>query len=48
MIALFDDAGFIIGGYAITFAAIGLLGWRYVSAGRRLGRQVPDDDKYWT
>jgi hypothetical protein len=42
-----EDAGFIIGSYVLTFAAVGLLAWRYVSAGRRLGRQVPDEDKYW-
>ncbi len=47
MIALFDDAGFIVGGYAITFAVIGVLVWRAISAGRRLGKQLPDDEKYW-
>ena len=48
MIAFFDDAGFILGGYAITFAAIGGFVWRTISSGRRLGKQIPDDDKYWT
>ena len=48
MIALFDDAGFILGGYIVTFAAVALLGWRYVRHGREVTRDVPDDDKYWT
>lgn len=48
MIAFFEDAGFIVGSYAITFAAIGLLAWQLVASGRKLGKQVPDDDKYWT
>jgi hypothetical protein len=48
MIALFDDAGFVLGSYAITFLAIGAIAWRLVAAGRKLGKQVPDDEKYWT
>lgn len=48
MIAFFDDAGFIVGSYAITCAAIGVLAWRLVASGRKLGKQIPDDDKYWT
>lgn len=48
MIAFFDDAGFILGSYVITFAAIGAMGWRIVTSGKKLGKQVPDDDKYWT
>ena len=48
MIALFDDAGFIIGGYAVTFLAIGAMVWRLIASGRRLGKQVADDEKYWT
>jgi heme exporter protein CcmD len=43
-----DDAGFIIGSYVITFAAIGLYAWTTIRRGRRLAKQVPDDDKYWT
>lgn len=43
-----EDAGFIFGGYALTFAVVGLLSWRVLSAGRRLGRRIPDEDKYWT
>ena len=48
MIAFFDDAGFILGGYAITFVAVGAYAWRLVTSGRKLGKQLPDDDKYWT
>ncbi len=31
-----EDAGFIIGSYVLTFAAVALLSWRYVRSGRRL------------
>lgn len=48
MIAFFDDAGFILGSYVITFAVIGAMAWRIVTSGKKLGKQVPDDDKYWT
>lgn len=43
-----DHAGFIFGGYALTFSVVALLAWRVVHAGRRLGARLPDDDKYWT
>ena len=48
MIAFFDDAGFVVGSYVLTFALIGGLVWRTITAGRRLGDRVDDDDKYWT
>lgn len=48
MIAIIEDAGFIYGSYALTFAAIGWMVWRAITSGRRLGKQIPDDDKYWT
>ena len=48
MIAFFDDAGFILGGYVATFATIGVFAWRMITSGRRLGKQIPDDEKYWT
>ena len=47
MIAFFDDAGFILGSYVLTFGTVAALAWRYVRSGRRLAEQVPDDDKYW-
>ena len=48
MVAFFEDAGFILGGYTLTFGAVALLGWRYVRHGRRVTADVPDDEKYWT
>lgn len=42
-----EDAGFIIGSYVLTFAAVALLSWRYVRSGRRCAEQVPDEEKYW-
>ena len=47
MIALIEDAGFIIGSYVLTFVAIGGLAWRYVSSGCKLAQKVPDEEKYW-
>ncbi len=48
MIAFFEDAGFIVGSYVITFGAVGAIAWRLIVTGRKLGKHVPDDDKYWT
>jgi hypothetical protein len=48
MIAFFDDAGFILGSYLLTFATVGVFAWRLLASGKRLGKQVPDDEKYWT
>ena len=42
-----EDAGFIIGGYLLTFVTVAFMSWRVLRAGRRLGKQVPDEDKYW-
>ncbi len=42
-----EDAGFIIGSYAITFGAIVLYGWRVLRRGRTLADRIPDKDKYW-
>ena len=43
-----EDAGFILGSYALTFVTVGLVAWRFVRRGRRLADQVPDSEKYWT
>ncbi len=43
-----EDAGFILGSYAITFAVIGGLALAFVRRGRRLADSVDDADKYWT
>ena len=42
------DAGFIIGSYVVTFAAIGLYALANLRRGRRLAQQVPPEEKYWT
>jgi heme exporter protein CcmD len=42
-----EDAGFILGSYLLTFGVVAALAWRVLRAGRRLGDQVPDEDKYW-
>jgi hypothetical protein len=47
MIAM-QDAGYILGSYALTFAAVGAFAWRAIRHGRRLGDQIDDADKYWT
>jgi heme exporter protein CcmD len=43
-----DDAGFIIGSYAVTFAAVGVFAWRMLRQARRLADRIEDDQKYWT
>ena len=43
-----DDAGYIIGSYAVTLLVIGAMAWAFVRRGRQLGRSVDDADKYWT
>jgi hypothetical protein len=43
-----EDAGFILGSYAITFAVVGAFAWRVIRGGRRLADRVDDDRKYWT
>lgn len=48
MIALFEDAGFIITSYVVTFGVIGAIALRLIRTGRKLGKHVPDDEKYWT
>jgi hypothetical protein len=42
-----EDAGFIIGGYILTFITVGFMSWRVVRSGKRLGKQVPDAGKPW-
>ena len=47
-IVAMDDAGFILGSYAITAAVLVGLAWRVLRISRRLSPQVDDADKYWT
>ena len=39
--------GHVLIGYGATAAALVWFSWRVVSRGRRLSRQVPDQDKPW-
>ena len=43
-----EDAGFIIGSYALTFVAVGVFAWGVLRGGRKLADQVDDEHKYWT
>ena len=43
-----EDAGFIIGSYAVAFGAITLYAWRMLARARRVGDQLPDHAKPWT
>jgi hypothetical protein len=47
-IVAMDNAGYIIGSYALTFAAIGAFAARMLRKNRQLADQVGDDHKYWT
>ena len=47
-ILAFEDAGFIIGSYVITFGVIAGFTWRVMRGGRQLADHIDDDDKYWT
>ncbi|HYN34511.1 MAG TPA: hypothetical protein VES40_17940 [Ilumatobacteraceae bacterium] len=42
-----EDAGFILGGYLLTFGVVALMAWRVLRSGRKLADQVPDEEKYW-
>ncbi len=42
-----EDAGFILGGYMLTFGVVALMAWRVLRSGRKLADQVPDEEKYW-
>jgi heme exporter protein CcmD len=47
MIAM-EDAGFIIGSYVVTFAAIGAYAAHVLWRARKTTRRLPDDAKPWT
>ena len=42
------DAGFILGAYAATVVVIGSFALWVLRAGRRSGRLIDDEEKYWT
>ncbi len=43
-----DNAGFIIGSYAVTLGVIGAFAARVLLKARVMAKQVDDSDKYWT
>ena len=43
-----DDIGFIAASYVITFAALIALAATTWRAGKKLSREVSDEDKPWT
>ena len=47
MVAM-EDAGFIIGSYVVTFAAIGGYAAYVVRRARRTTSKLPDEAKPWT
>ena len=43
-----EDIGFIAASYLVTFAALAALVVTTSKAGKRLSREVADEDKPWT
>jgi heme exporter protein CcmD len=43
-----DDAGFIIGSYAITFVAVLGFAAATLRRARRLGKKISQEETYWT
>ena len=43
-----EDIGFIATSYLVTFAALAALVVTTLKAGKRLSREVADEDKPWT
>lgn len=43
-----DNAGHVIGSYAIVLGGIGLYVWRLFARARRSARQVPAEERPWT
>jgi heme exporter protein CcmD len=43
-----DDAGFIIGSYAITFMAVIGFAVATLRRARRLGKKISQEETYWT
>lgn len=42
------DAGFIVASYVVTFGSIGLFTAAVVRRARRIGRQIPPEERPWT
>ena len=47
MVAM-EDAGFIIGSYVVTFAAIGAYAGYVLRRARKVTSRLPDEAKPWT
>ncbi len=43
-----EDAGFILGSYALVFGVVAAYSWRVLRSARRAARRVADAEKYWT
>ena len=43
-----EDAGMIISGYVVTFAAVAAYALSVLRRARQTGRRLPDDVKPWT
>jgi hypothetical protein len=39
---------YVIASYGVTLAGIGIYVWRMLAKARRLGKQVPPEDRPWT
>ena len=48
MLAIMEDAGFIVGSYVVTFAAIGAYALYVLRRARATTRRLPDEAKPWT
>jgi hypothetical protein len=48
MILGFQDLGSILLGYTLVFGLTGLYALHLVRRGRRLSRQLPDEERPWT
>lgn len=48
MIAVMEDAGFVIASYVLTFGGMALFAAWIVRRGRSLAARLPDEDKPWT
>ncbi|MCU1345579.1 MAG: hypothetical protein JWL70_1845 [Acidimicrobiia bacterium] len=47
MIAALSAYGHVLVGYVASGAALAWFSWRVIARGRKLARQVPDEDKPW-
>jgi hypothetical protein len=48
MVFAFQDLGSILTGYVLVLGLTALYAVRLVRRGRKLARQLPDEDKPWT